>query len=242
MKKRFVLKGFPVFLLFAALVFFAPAGSRAGEGEVYTMPFDAANFAEPAENPWFPLKPGMSWEYRELDDEGEEEARVIFEVSKATKMIMGVECRVINDRVLEDKRVVEDTLDYFAVDRFGNVWYFGEDSRDYERGKVVSVEGSWLAGAEGAMPGLFLAAEPKVGMVFKQEVSPGQAEDMAQIVAADASVRVRAGKYDNCLRIKEWDPLEPGVVEYKYYARGTGVVLEEEPVEKVRVELYKFRD
>jgi len=228
--------------ILALSVFLSGTPSQAEEGKVYTMPFDAANFEEPAENPWFPLKTGMTWEYREIDEEGEEEARVYFEVTKATKTILGVSCLVVNDRVYEEKKLVEDTLDYFAADRFGNIWYFGEDSRDYERGNVVSVEGSWLAGAEGAMPGLFLAAEPKVGMVFAQEVSPGQAEDMGEIVAVDTYVKVRAGKFEDCLKIKEWNPLEPGVTEYKYYARGTGVVLEEEPMEKVRVELHKFKD
>jgi hypothetical protein len=229
-------------LVTTLFVFMADGPVLAQEGEVFTMPFDAANFAKPAENPWFPLKPGMTWEYRELDNEGEEEARVYFEVTKATKTIMGVTCVVVNDRVYEEKKLVEDTLDYFAADRFGNIWYFGEDSRDYERGNVVSVEGSWLAGAEGAMPGLFLAAEPKAGMVFRQEVSPGQAEDMAQVEATGVAVRVKKGKFENCLKIREWNPLEPGIIEYKYYARGTGVVFEEEPGEKVRVELYKFKD
>ena len=241
MKKRHS-PGFLVFLVLSLGAGLAGNVSAADEGAVYTMPFDAANFEKPSLNPWFPLTPGMWWEYRELDEEGEVEARVVFYVTEATKTILGVDCLVIHDRVYEGKNVVEDTIDYYAADKYGNVWYFGEDSRDYERGKIVSTEGSWLAGAEGAMPGLFLAAEPEVGMVFAQEVSPGQAEDMAQVVAADAYVIVRKGKFENCLKIKEWNPLEPGIVEYKYYARGTGVVLEEEPVEKVRVELFKFKD
>jgi hypothetical protein len=230
-------------VVMAAVVAIGAGGSMAlaEEGDVYTMPFDASNFTEPAENPYFPLKPGMKWEYRELDDEGDVEAKVLFEVTKATKTIMGVECMIIRDQVFEERRLVEDTLDYFAADRFGNIWYFGEDSRDFERGNIVSVEGSWLAGAEGAMPGLFLAAEPKVGMVFKQEVSPGQAEDMGEVVALDATVRVKKGKYENCLKIREWNPLEPGAVEFKYLAKGVGVVLEEETgADSARVELFKF--
>jgi hypothetical protein len=213
----------------------------AEEGKVYTMPFDAANFAQPAVNPFFPLKPGMKWTYRELDNEGEEEARVIFEVTKATKTILGVECTIIHDRVYEERKLVEDTVDYYATDKYGNVWYFGEDSRDFERGNLVSVEGSWLAGAEGAMPGLYMAAKPEVGMVFKQEMSPGKAEDMGQILQMGVSVRVKKGKFDNCLKVKEWNPLDPDIIEYKYYAPGMGVVLEEEPKERVRVELYKFK-
>lgn len=236
---------FKIGLVFMIMVLNAGIGGTkavAGEGEVYTMPFDAANFENPGVNSYFPIKPGMKWEYRELDDEGEEEAKVIFEVTKATKTILGVTCIVIHDQVIEERKVVEDTIDYYATDKFGNVWYFGEDSRDFERGKLVSVDGSWLSGAEGAMPGLYLAAEPKVGMVFQQEVSPGQAEDMAQIEEIGVSVRVKKGKFENCIKVKEWNPLEPGIIEYKYYAPGMGVVLEEEPKEKVRVELYKFKE
>lgn len=215
----------------------------AEEGKVYTMPFDAANFAEPAVNPYFPLKPGMTWIYRELDEDGEEEARVIFEVTKATKTILGVECMIIRDQVLEKKRLVEDTFDYFAADKYGNVWYFGEDSRDFEKGNIVSVEGSWLAGAERAMPGLFHPAKAEVGMLLQQEVSPGQAEDMAQIVDLNTTVRVKAGKFENCLKVREWNPLDPdGTIEFKYLAPGVGVVLEEEMgTDPARVELFKFK-
>lgn len=217
--------------------------SVASAGEVYTMPFDAANFAQPAENPYFPLKPGMKWTYKELDREGDEEARVIFEVTKATKTILGVECLIIRDQVFEERRLVEDTLDYFAVDTFGNVWYFGEDSRDFERGNIVSVEGSWLAGAEGAMPGLFHPAKPEEGMILEQEVSPGQAEDMGEIVELGVTVRVKAGKFENCVKVREWNPLDPeNTIEFKYLAPGVGVVLEEEMgSDPARVELHKFK-
>ena len=240
MKRKIFAVGFAI-LVAGLILGFGVTTSMAEEGKVYTMPFDAANFENPAVNPFFPLKPGMKWTYKELDEEGEEEAEVIFEVTKATKTILGVECTVIHDRVYEKKRLVEDTIDYYATDKFGNVWYFGEDSRDFQIGKLISVQGSWLAGAEGAMPGLYLAASPEVGMVFKQEVSPGQAEDMGEVVDVGVTVRVRKGKFENCVKIRDWNPLEPGVVEYKYYAPDVGVVLEEEPLDKVRVELYKLK-
>jgi hypothetical protein len=119
---------------------------------------------------------------------------------------------------------VEDTLDWYAQDTFGNLWYLGEDTKEYDNGKVVSTEGSWEAGADGAQPGIILPADPQVGMAYRQEYYAGQAEDGAEILALDKHVDVPFGTFDNVLETSDFTPLEPDVEEHKFYARGVGPV------------------
>jgi hypothetical protein len=122
--------------------------------------------------------------------------------------------------------VVEDTFDWFAQDADGNVWYMGEDTKEYEDGEVVSTEGSWEAGVDGALPGIIMEADPQVGDAYRQEYYPGQAEDLAEVVRTGQSETVPAGAYDDLVVIKEWNPLEPDAIEEKYYSQGVGTVLE----------------
>jgi hypothetical protein len=111
-------------------------------------------------------------------------------------------------------------------DKLGNVWYFGEDSKQIENGVVVGTEGSWEAGVDGAKPGIIMLAEPKVGTKYQQEFAPGVAEDMAKVLSLSETVEVPYGRFEGCLKTAEWTPLEPGAREFKYYAPGTGQVLE----------------
>jgi hypothetical protein len=119
-------------------------------------------------------------------------------------------------------KLTEKTFDYYAQDKKGNVWYFGEDTKEYENGKVVSTQGSWEAGKAGAKPGIIMQAHPKVGQSHRQEYSKGSAEDTAKVLALNGSVKVPYGSFDHSLVTKEWSPLEPGVTEHKYYAAGVG--------------------
>jgi hypothetical protein len=121
---------------------------------------------------------------------------------------------------------VEDTYDWYAQDIDGNVWYIGEDSSEIEDGEVVSKEGSWEAGIDGALPGIIMWARPEVGVSYRQEFYEGEAEDMAEVVSLDASETVAYGEFDDLLEMREWTPLEPGIAEHKFYAEGIGVVLE----------------
>jgi hypothetical protein len=143
-------------------------------------------------------------------------------VTHSTKKVMGVECVVVDDRAWEDGKLVEKTYDWFAQDDKGNVWYFGEDTKEYENGKVVSTKGSWEAGVDGAKPGIMMQAEPKVGQTYRQEYYPGEAMDMARVLGLNASLKVPYGSFDRVLETKEWTPLEPVLFEKKYYARGVG--------------------
>src|SRR5262249_40908562 len=145
--------------------------------------------------------------------------RDVFEVTQRTKLIMGVKCTEILDRVYVDGALEEDTLDWFAQDTAGNVWYFGEDTKELDpAGNVISTEGSWQAGVQGALPGIVMEAEPSVGDTYNQELAPGVAEDMATVLALNKTVKVPFGTFRDCLETKEFTPLEPGQFEDKYYA------------------------
>jgi len=136
-----------------------------------------------------------------------------------------VRCVVVHDTVSEEGSVVEDTLDWYAQDSEGNVWYFGEDSKEYENGQVTSTKGSWEAGVDGAQPGIVMEASPKVGDTYRQEYYPGEAEDMAKVLNVNESTTVSAGSYKEVVVTEDFTSLEPDVVEHKYFAPGVGFVM-----------------
>jgi hypothetical protein len=128
--------------------------------------------------------------------------------------------------VTEGGELVEQTYDWYAQDKEGNVWYFGEDVTEYKNGKVTGHEGSWESGVDGARPGIAMKADPRVGQTYRQEYSKGVAEDKARVVSLNGSVEVPYGKYDRVLVTEEFTPLEPGVVERQYYVAGVGDIVE----------------
>jgi hypothetical protein len=202
----------------------------------YEPEIDPADFVEVIDNPYMPLEPGTTYVY-EGESEGEKETDTVF-VTHETKEILGVICTVVRDVVSVEGEIAEKTFDWFAQDRYGNVWYFGEDSQEYEDGKPVSREGSWEAGVDGAQPGIIMLGEPEVGDRYRQEYYEGEAEDFGKILRLDGSIEVPYGSFDNVLITKDWTPLEPKVVENKYYARDVGVVFEESvkgPKEQLRL-------
>jgi hypothetical protein len=195
-----------------------------GDGGDYTIDIDAADFVEVIDNPYLPLPPGARWIYEGIED-GESE-RVEVEVTDERREVMGISAVVVRDRVFEDGELVEDTSDWFAQDVDGNVWYLGEASREFEDGELVGTEGSWEAGVDGALPGIVMPADPEVGDAYRQEFYDGEAEDMAEVHETGTSATVPAGTFDDVLVVREWNPLEPDVIEDKYHAPGVGVVLE----------------
>ena len=171
-------------------------------------------------NPYFPLPPGHRWVYRE----GEQ--RVEVTVTDRTKLIAnGVEARVVRDEVTLKGVPVEITDDYYAQDATGNVWYLGEATTEYEHGRPVSTEGSFEAGVDGARAGIAMPAHPKVGMRYRQEYYKGHAEDRAKVVSMNERVKVPLRRYRNTLMTLDYNPLEPDILEAKFYARGVGIVL-----------------
>jgi hypothetical protein len=148
----------------------------------------------------------------------------VITVQDYTVQIQGVTCNVVLDRVFTAGELSEKTHDFFAQDTSGNVMYMGEMSRDIENGKIVSREGSWIAGLNGAMSGIIMEAAPKIGDVYTQEHLAGVAEDTGEVLALHAKARTPFGAFKNCLETQETSPLEPGVVEVKYYKAGIGLV------------------
>jgi hypothetical protein len=179
-----------------------------------------ADFSTKITNPYLPMRTGSRWVYRTGS------ARDVVEVTDRTKLIAtGVEARVVHDVTSEHGTPTEVTDDYYAQDRKGNVWYLGESTATYEHGKLKSTEGSFEAGVDGAQAGIVMPAHPKVGMRYRQEFYKGHAEDRGEIVSRNEHVKVPKGRYRHTLMTVETSPVEPDVLEAKFYARGVGPVL-----------------
>lgn len=201
-----------------AIVAFTVAAAFAAEP--YKPLIDPANFQSKIDNPYFPLVPGTVWTYSEKAGGETKENRV--EVTHDTKTILGVKCVVVHDVVLQNGKVEEDTYDWYAQDKEGAVWYFGESTKEFKAGGGVETKGSWEAGKNG-QPGIMMPGNPKPGKPYRQEYSPNNAEDMGQIVATNETVTVPAGTFSDCVKTKDWSLLESGN-ENKWYAKGVGVV------------------
>ena len=196
-----------------------------GPGSSYHPAIHPADFSPDVTNGWFPLRPGRTYLYTGTKDG--KKALDVFQPSAATKTIDGVVTRVVNDRLFLDNALEERTTDYYAQDRCGNVWYFGEDTATLDsHGNVTDRSGSFRAGVNGAQPGVYMQARPQIGRWFRQEWYRGQAEDRYRALSTSASVAVRYGRFRHALRTEERTNLEPGVVDNKYYVRGLGVVKE----------------
>lgn len=217
--------------------------------EAYDPDFSPANFVDPDEigitvapNPYFPLVPGAEWRYKKGDE------TVVVVVSNKTKLIEGVTCRVVVDTVRVDGVVKEDTDDWYAQHQNGDVWYCGEEVKDFEtfvgdkpeEPELVAIDGSFKAGRDSAKPGLFMLANPQVGDAYRQEMSLGEAEDYAQVISITGTESVPAASCtNNCLVTREGQPTEPGITEDKYYVPGVGPILEVS-MDGSRLELIEF--
>ena len=204
-------------------------------GGRYDPEIDPDDFSTTIDNPYLPLVPGVTRTYEAFSD-GELET-IVVTVTSETREIMGVECVVVRDVVTIDGESIEDTFDYFAQDAQGNVWYFGEIAMNYEDGYLVDVDGSWIAGVDGAKAGIVMKAAPCTGDVYRQEFLLDEAEDAGRVLSLAAQATVPAGMFSNCLKTLDFTPLEPGHEEEKFYALGVGLVLEVSPENGNRVEL-----
>jgi hypothetical protein len=205
----------------------APAGGTAQPSgfpsRTAPVHLDPARFTTRIDHPYWPMRPGSHWTYRQLDPRGGHR-RVEVTVTDRTRTVLGVEARVVHDVLTVDGRVVEQTDDWYAQDTDGNVWYLGEDTTEYQDG-ASSTKGSWQAGVDGAQPGILLPAHPRPGMTYRQERYDGRAEDRATVLSLGMRARVPYGFFDHLLTTKEWTPLEPSLLEHKFYAPGVGPVL-----------------
>jgi hypothetical protein len=206
----------------AALVQAGPASSAASCPKPPALP---RAFVGQIDNPYLPLRPGTTLNYRgKLDRKS---ATDVLAVTNRTKVILGVRTTVVHDQVFIKGELVEDTEDWFAQDRDGNVWYFGEDTKELENGQVVSTEGSWEAGVDNARAGIVMPVDPKVGQVLKQEDARNVAEDCSKIIDLNASVKTPFVSSNEALKTEEFSLLEPDVLDNKYYVRNIGLVREQ---------------
>jgi hypothetical protein len=182
-------------------------------------------FAWRVDNQYFPLRPGTTFTYRGREDG--KAAKDVVTVTRRAKTILGVRITVVRDRVFVQGKLAEDTLDWYAQDANGNVWYFGEDTKEFEDGRVVTTQGSWQAGRHGARAGIFMPATPKVGRTLKQEDAKNVAEDCSTIADRNAVVRTPFISSRRALETEEFSLLERGVLDHKFYVRGIGLVKEQ---------------
>ena len=187
------------------------------------VPPSGAGFVRAVDNPWFPLRPGATFVYRGVKDG--KPTRDVVHVTRATHVIDSVRCTAVTDRLYASGHLAERTTDWYAQDREGTVWYFGEDTAELDAtGKVTSREGSWRSGLNDARAGVFMPAHPRVGQAFRQEYLKGYAEDHFRVLNLHARARTPAVDSKRALLTREWTPLEPGVVDHKLYVRGVGLV------------------
>jgi hypothetical protein len=205
-------------------------------GQPYEPRIAAGELSADVTNALFPAPVGATWVFEADTPDGLE--RIEIEVEAETVDVWGATARVVRDTAFLDGEMVEDTWDWFAQDGAGNVWYMGEDTAEYEDGEVVSREGAWEAGVDGALPGVVMLGGPRLGDEYRQEFLEGEAEDYGEVLSLDESVTVPAGSWTGCLKTRDRSVIDPELDELKYYCPGVGTVLVEEG--DVRVELLEY--
>jgi hypothetical protein len=199
----------------------------------YDPAIDPANFVTTIDNPYFPLIPGTTFTYLTPDQVSKD----VFAVTHNTRVIDGVTCVEVHDSVYTNGVLTEDTLDWFAQDKEGNVWYFGENTAELEDRLLATIAGTFMAGANNDKPGIIMKAHPAIGDFYRQEFSLNNAEDFAQTISLHATAKVPYGTFTDCLKSLETTPLEPDATENKFYAPGVGNVLTVDLVTGERDEL-----
>ncbi len=211
----------------------AGAGTSPSAGAAVAAPpegaepvdLDPGSFSTEVTNRFWPMAPGTRWTYREVDGEGSELVVVVTVSSETREIANGVTALVVRDTVTADGELIEDTLDWYAQDADGNVWYLGEDTAEFEGGEVTTTEGSWEAGVDGALAGVMVPADPTDGMRYRQEYYAGEAEDNGEVLSTDEQAEVPYGHFTGVLLTKDTITIQPEVLEYKLYAPGMGPVL-----------------
>ena len=222
-----------IVLLAVVLVGLAGCGSSGGEPSAselapirtpYSPKIDAADFVKTVDNPLFPLHPGTTFVFRGVRGTAPQVDTEL--VTRRTEDILGIGCTVVLDTVAQRGRPIERTLDYYAQDKDGNVWYLGEDSFELQHGRFVKASDSWRSGVDGAKPGIIMPADPQPGRKYRQEYyPPGEALDEATVLGEHGPVTVPYGRFGKVIATSEYSPLEPQTEEKEYVA-GVGEVRE----------------
>ena len=207
--------------------------------ENYDPIIDPSNFVDYVDNKYWNLVPGSKYVYEAVNEDGTETIEVF--VTTEEKTVLGIPMTVVWDRVWLEGDLIEDTKDWYAQDKQGNVWYFGEDTMEIAQGVVINHAGAFESGVDGAEPGIIMLADPRVGDAYIQEQYKGVAEDRGEIVAIGDSVTVPFGTFNDCLVVKEWNPLEEDSDEHKYSCANVGfTVLELSLEDGERAELISY--
>jgi hypothetical protein len=228
-----------IFLAGFALVVLSGCDSSSPSAPLYD-PGIPTSWAAAVTNPFFPLLPGARWEYEGETGDGTE--TIIVEVLANVRVVNGVVATTVHDQVFLDGSLIENTFDWYAQDSDGNVWYLGEDSEEVENGVVLNKAGSWEWGVDGALPGIYMWADPwsHIGEEYRQEYYRSQAEDWAKVLSVTAPVNVPYGQLQNCVQTEDWNALvgRPQSLEHKFYCAGIGITLEyavDEPGERIEL-------
>jgi hypothetical protein len=210
-------------IAFVVATLAATLGATAvASGSQATLSSNPRGFSTRVDNPWFPLKPGTTYRYTGIKNGQPSRETVV--VTHQTRTIQGAPCVAVQDLLYVRGKLHERTTDWYTQDKQGNVWYFGERTAELDRnGRVTSTEGTWLAGVDGAKPGIYMPARPRVGQSARQEYYKGHAEDHFRVAAVLGTVTSEAA---NAVLTEEWTPLEPGALDTKLYVRGIGTVTE----------------
>jgi hypothetical protein len=199
---------------------------QTAEGWMSSFNLEKCDFVSTGENKYFILKPG--YQVTLEGEEDGEELKLIMTVLNETKIVNGIETRVVEEKETEGGNLVEISRNYFALCKpTNNAIYFGEDVDIYENGEKVSQEGAWLAGQNDSKAGMIMPGKVEVGLKYYQEIAPGVAEDRAKIVSVNGSMVTPAGTFDQVLKTEETNPLKPEEKEFKFYAPGIGLIQEE---------------
>jgi hypothetical protein len=203
--------------------------------ERWMTSFDLENcdFASSGENSFFVLEPG----YQVIlgGQEDDEERQLVMTVLNETKVVDGIETRVVEEKETEGGNIVEVSRNYFTMCRpTNNAIYFGEEVDIYKNGKIVNHEGAWLAGENGSQAGMIMPGKAEVGLKYYQEIAPGVAEDRAEIISVNDTLNTPAGTFKQVLKTEETNPLKPGEKEFKFYAPGIGLIQDE------AIKLFKY--
>jgi hypothetical protein len=217
----------------------SPAQARNQATAAYNPIINAADFSPVISNKYYTLNPGMKAGYEQATSKGIK--RMQIDVAGDTKTVMGITTLVVQHREWLNGWLMEDARGWFAQDKHGNVWYFGEAVEAYKGGKLVKGDDSWEAGVEGAKPGILMFGDPKPATTYRREYHPGRAEDMATVVAVGIRVRLPQGPlFQNCVHMREWSPLKKGEIENKYYCVGIGaMVLMQEGADRLKLVTFK---
>ena len=240
MKQRYI----SVFLIGWILILITACSGGAettSSAETYTFNLTPTDFVPGIDNPYDPLIPGTKWVYEAKLEDGTTERNEI-EVLGETREIMGVTATIVHDLVYVEGQVAEETFDWYAQDKDGNVWYLGEDVNNYENGTLVDHVGSWEWGKDGALPGIIMWADPAAHLneVYRQEYYAGEAEDQGQVLSIGELVTVPFGSFENVVKTYDFSAIDPDIKENKFYASGIGTLKEIDQITGEEVVLVEF--